>query len=200
MPQRRDDRRVAALGPSDQVGQLLPAAGRLNAIKTRIAYMQLQVSDLEIRALMRKVSSAGYESLGKMLPPAACSEVCEYVIKQSLAMHRQLDMRMLINSFEDRLLWEEGNANCHWRDLVNSRVRERPTYFHEDVTFSSQSDRRNEELEIVRDILSATSDRNERRKMWEERTGKSEPTLYRRIADLKGEGEFSIDNVENDNN
>jgi hypothetical protein len=167
---------------------------QLNAIKTRIAYMHLQASDFEIRALMRKVASRGYESEGRRLEAEACRDICEHVIQQSLDTHRTLDMRLLVNSFEDRLQWEEGDAGCHWKDLVNSRVRERPTYFQQEVMLTAQADRRRQELQIAREIVSGTEDRQERRRLWMTRTGKSEQTLYRRIAELKGEGEFSSEN------
>jgi hypothetical protein len=116
------------------------------------------------------------------------------VIQQSLDTQRTLDMRLLVNSFQDRLQWEEGDAGCHWKDLVNSRVRERPTHFQQEVTLTAQADRRREELQIAREIVNSTEDRQERRSLWMTRTGKSEPTLYRRIAELNGEDEFSDEN------
>ena len=167
---------------------------QLDAIKTRIAYLHLQATDAEIRAQMRQVSSRGYESQGRRLEADACREVCEHVVQQSPGMHRALDMRLLVNSFEDRLQWEEGDAGCHWKDLVNSRVRERPTHFQQEVALAGQADRRRQELQIAREIVGATEDRQERLRLWAARTGKSEPTLYRRIAELKGGGEFSDEN------
>ena len=35
-----------------------------------------------------------------------------------------------------------------------------------------------------REIVETTTDRHERLRLWVERTGKSEPTLYRRLAEI----------------
>lgn len=157
---------------------------QVHAIKTRVSYMQLQMSDMEVRALMRKVAAQGYESEGRRLEPVVCREVCEYLIEQSLAMHRPLDMRQLVTSFEDRLLWEESESACHWKDLVNSRVRERSTYFREAVDTTSRDERREREMDIVREILAATSDHHEQVRRWTAKTGKSQATFYRRKGEL----------------
>lgn len=156
---------------------------QLDAVKTRIAYMHLQVSDAEVRALMRTVAAQGYESEARKLEPEDCQEVCEHLIEQSLAMRRSLDMRLLVNSFEDRLQWEEGDSACHWKDLVSSRVRERPTHFKEHVDTASRTDRKLSEVEVIQDIFLTTSDRIERVRLWKERTGKSQATFYRRVAE-----------------
>jgi hypothetical protein len=164
---------------------------QLDAIRTRIAYMHLEVSDREMRALMRKVASCGYQSEGRRVEPAVCQEICERLIRQSLDMHRVLDMRLLVNCLEDRLQWEEADSGCHWTDLVDSRIRERPTYFRGPVTMAAPVDRKRQELAVVREIVAATGDRQERLRIWQERTGKSEQTLYRRIAQIKQEEAFS---------
>jgi hypothetical protein len=84
----------------------------LRAVKTRIACLHLEVT-AELRALMRDVAQKGYEYRGIQLEPAACREVCEYLIDLSVSLTRSLDMRLLINSLHDRLQWEERDAACH---------------------------------------------------------------------------------------
>jgi hypothetical protein len=157
----------------------------LNAVKTRIAVMHLQASDPELRALMRSVALRGYEHEGRQLGPAKCCEIAEYIIEQSISLHRSLDMRLLTNSFQDYLLWEEGESACHWRDLVASRLRERPTAFREEVAVGSREGRKQQELQIVREIMALTEDRQERLRLWQERTGKSQAALYRRLGELE---------------
>jgi hypothetical protein len=152
---------------------------QLDAVKTRIAYLHLEVSDQEVRALMRKIAAEGYESQGRHLEPDVCQEVCEYLIQQSRGMHRPLDIRLLMTSFEDRLMWEEGESACHWKDLVNSRVREGPTDFKEAVDKRPRDERRMREVAIIREIFAATNDSSERVRLWKEPTGKSRATLYR---------------------
>jgi hypothetical protein len=61
-----------------------------------------------------------------------------------------------------------------------------PTEFQQGVHLGPLAPRKRRELTIVAEILAATSDRQERLRRWREQTGKSEPTLYRRIAELEG--------------
>lgn len=162
----------------------------LNAVKTRIAVVHLQASDPELRALMRCVAARGFEHEGKRVTPPECLEICEFIIEQSLSLHRALDMRLLVNSFEDYLQWQESDAGCHWRDLVAARLRERPTWFQEAVAVGGRAVRKEQELEIAREIKDLP--REERMRVWSERTGgKSEPTLYRRLEELQ-ERSFSF--------
>jgi hypothetical protein len=158
----------------------------LDAVRTRIAVMHLQATDPELRALMRRVAGRGFEYEGRWLSPERCAEVCEFIINDSASLHRSLDMRLLPNSFQDYLQWEESESGCHWRDLVRSRLRERPTAFREQVAVGGRAARKREELELVREITAATGDRGERLRLWADRTNKSEAALYRRIADLNG--------------
>jgi hypothetical protein len=159
----------------------------LNAVKTRIAVMHLQASDPELRALMRSVSLRGFEHDGEHLQPPECSEVCEYIIDQSFALHRQLDMRVLVNSYKDRIQWDANDAGCHWRDLVAARLRERPTVFREEVVVGGRLSRKDQEVEIARQIAQTTTDRAERLRLWRERTGKSQQSLYRRLKEAREE-------------
>jgi hypothetical protein len=158
----------------------------LNAVKTRVAVMHLQASDPELRALMRSVALRGYEHEGKQLAAAKCCEIAEFIIEQSLALHRSLDMRLLTNSFQDYLLWEDAESACHWRDLVATRLRERPTAFREAVAVGGRPARKQQELAVVRELLAATDDCQERLRMWQQRTGKSQAALYRRMRELEG--------------
>jgi hypothetical protein len=158
----------------------------LQSLKTRIPCMRLQPNDNEMRALMRHVSLRGYEHDGKRLDPADCIKVCEYVIEESLSLHRLLDMRLLINSWNDFLQWEEGDSACHWRDSIAARVRERATYFRTEVSTVTRAARKQLDLDIVREIVQSTADRTERLRLFQERTGKSQPTFYRRLAELDG--------------
>jgi hypothetical protein len=159
----------------------------LNSVKTRIAVMHMQASDPELRALMRAVSLRGFEADGKQLQPAECVEVCEHIVEQSFLLHRQLDMRVLINSYQDRLQWDANDAGCHWRDLVAARLRERPTAFREQVVIGGRRSRKEQEQEIAREIARTTTDRAERLRIWRQRTGKSQQSLYRRLQEVREE-------------
>jgi hypothetical protein len=156
----------------------------LRAVKTRIACLHLEVTADELRALMRDVARKGYEHRGIRLEPATCREVCEYIIEQSLSLTRSLDMRLLINSFHDRLQWEESDADCHWRDLVATRLRERPATDGGSKPGSRNSQKRSERA-IVEEILKSSTNPQEQVRLWSERTGKSQAAWYRRRAEVE---------------
>lgn len=157
----------------------------LHAVKTRIAVTQHLVSDAELRALMRAVARRGHDANGRKIGPVECVAVAEHIITESLSLHRPLDMRLLVNSLNDYAQWEDGDAACHWRDLVVARVRERPVALREPVSVGRREDRLERERGIAREIAATTSERVERARLWGERTGKSEQTLYRRLAELQ---------------
>jgi hypothetical protein len=159
----------------------------LRAVKTRIASLHLELTPQELQALMRDVARKGYQHGGIRLEPAACLEVCEFLIEQSLSLCRSLDMRLLLTSFNVRLQWEEGDAACHWKDLVAARLRERATASQNRVEIGSREARKQREHEIVAEILAASPHREERVRMWKDRTGKSQAAWYRRLAELDSE-------------
>ena len=162
-----------------------PDLPELDAIKTRITYMQLVVSDNEMIALMRSVSHKGFRDGLDEMDPAECSDVCEFIIAQCLGLRRLLDMRLLINSFKDYLQWRDCESGCDWRDMVSARVKDRPTVIGDVRSVEERTAERERELEVARQIVGRTDDRRERFRIWREQIGKSEQTLYRRLAELR---------------
>jgi hypothetical protein len=158
----------------------------LRAVKTRIACLHLEVTPNEIRARMRAIACKGYGHGGFRLEAAVSLEVCEYLIEQSLSLRRPLDVRLLINSLNDRVQWEEGDAACHWQDLVTARLRERPTTFQNRVDPEGRESRKQRERAIVAEILARTQERQEQLRLWADRTGKSPAAWYRRRAEIDG--------------
>jgi hypothetical protein len=80
----------------------------LRALQTRIPALQLTATNQELAALMRLVSEEGFRVLLKKrdlksMSPAQCREVCEYLIGTIHSLSRNLDMRLLVNSFRDYL-------------------------------------------------------------------------------------------------
>jgi hypothetical protein len=156
----------------------------LRAVKTRIACLHLEVTGPEIRARMRAIASQGYDHAGFRLDPAVCLNVYEYLIEQSFSLDRPLDVRLLINSYNDRVQWEAGDAACHWQDLVTARLHERPTASSDRIDRESREARKQRERAIVVEILARTQDRQEQLRLWTERTGKSQAAWYRRRTEI----------------
>jgi hypothetical protein len=97
----------------------------LRAIKTRIPCVHFVVSNEEVAAMMRQIASEGHRHGAFYLSPSDCREVVDAIIERSSRIQRNLDLRLLINTFKDRLQWENGAAETHWLDLLESRIRER---------------------------------------------------------------------------
>ena len=151
----------------------------LRALATRVNPVQLACTNHEIAALMRKVALDGYRHRKECLGPAACLEVAGFVIEHCLRANRNLDMRLLVNGFADRLQHEAGETECHWHDLLLCRLVERAVPAKE-----SRADRLDREREVAREVKGLP--REERFRVWRERTGRSEAALYRRLAELDG--------------
>ncbi len=151
----------------------------LRALGTRINPVHLACTNHEIAALMQKVALDGYQHRGERLGPEACLEVAEFVIDYTLRANRNLDMRLLVNGFADRLQDEAGETECHWHDLLLCRLLERAVPAKE-----SRAERLHREREIAAQIKDLP--REERLRVWRELTGKSEKALYRRLAELDG--------------
>jgi hypothetical protein len=183
----------------------------LAAVKTRIPYLMLAPSDAEVRALLRHLARRGWDADGRHLDPYETQDVVEYLIRQCSALQRRLDLRLLENAYADFLLWREGHALCHWHDLLATRLRERTTYFRQEVEAAGttptpgpaglgeaarvrgarrRSQHRQECIRIVRELLSTTDVPAERQKLWAKLTGgASVAAFYRWRDEVLGNGE-----------
>jgi hypothetical protein len=152
----------------------------LAAIRTRIGYLHLHVSDQEFKAQMRHIASSGYRQGRDRIDPDESSHICEFIIAECLGLNRALDIRLLNNAFKDFVQWQDCDSACHWRDLVSARIKQRPVRLEQEPKgVGNRAAQKEAELQIAAEI--ATKNREERRQIWFDRTGKSEQTLYRRI-------------------
>jgi hypothetical protein len=158
---------------------------QLRALKTRIACVRHQPSHEEVAALMRKIAADGHRHGPYWLPPEACREVADEVIARSQRVQRNLDLRLLDNTFKDRLQWENGAAETPWRDMLESRLRERVLPPEERSV--SRAMQKALELDLVRRIVALPP--QQRLAAWQAETGKSPAALYRRLAELQAEAD-----------
>lgn len=166
----------------------------IEALKTRVPCLRLQPGDDELKAMMRLIALQPFAHDDRTLDEQERCEVCEFVIAQSVSLHRPLDLRLLVNSLYDFLQWQEGDAGVHWMDLVTARVQERSTEFNSPVAIKTRAERLREEREIARQVADGFSTREQRREEWFRRTGKSEKSLYRRLKELGTQTPFSSEN------
>ncbi len=156
----------------------------LAAIKTRVAVMQFQPTQHEVRALMRDVARKERVHEDAVVPAVACVEVCEFVIAECRGLNRPLDMRLLDNAIGDYVQATMYGAGCGWRDLVMARIVERAPHFREEVVIGGRHEQRDADLVVIRQICAEVKGREERVKLWQQRTGKSQATFYRRLKEI----------------
>jgi hypothetical protein len=149
----------------------------LRAIATRINPMRLDVSNEEAAALMRSIALKGHRHGDTVLDPAACLEVVEYIIGEIASATRNLDLRLLHTAFRDRLMWDRGKAETHWKILVKSSLEERVV----SVPKQSRAARLARERDIARSIKMLPA--AERLRRWRDMTGKGQSALYERLAE-----------------
>lgn len=179
----RDKRSFVFTGGLIMVGNRpLDHVPELEALKTRIATLQLQASDLEVAAMMRSIALEGRTTNGFSLSPAERLQVAEYIIDQSRGLNLPLNLRLLENGIADYIQWIDCDAGCHWKDQISSRLRERPTITTATETAGARELRKQTELQIARSIASLSCDI--RLQQWQQQTGKSKSAMYRRLAEL----------------
>jgi hypothetical protein len=179
----KEKRSVVFVGGIIMIGNRpLDDLPELQALKTRIATIQLQTSDREVAAMMRAIASRGYRLGEFVLSLEECLEVAEFVIAESRQLQQSLNLRSLINGLADYLQWSDCGAGCHWRDLISSRLRQRPVIHGEIEGLGIRERKKREELKIAREIMDMP--REGRLDAWKKRTGKSESAFYRRLNEL----------------
>lgn len=154
----------------------------LAALKTRISCEYLEVSDCEIVALMRKTAVGGYSKNNERLDPDECMEIVEFILNEKFRIKGRLDMRLLINSFQDRLQANDLDSGCNWQDLVASRVHNSPSVQGEIAPVGVRQRKQAERLQVAREIVKLPS--QERLEKWKHETGASQSTLYRILKKL----------------
>ncbi len=147
----------------------------LRALATRIPVLHFQPTNEEIAALMRQIAQQGYIHNSYRLEAKECQEVAEAIIVRSVKLQRNLDLRLLINTFNDRLQWMHGDCESHWLDLLDSRLKQRTL----SVTKEHRGRRAAEQerkLALVGRIMNLA--RHERISIWTAETGQSEQAYY----------------------
>jgi hypothetical protein len=154
---------------------------QLRAVKTRVPCLQYQPTNEEVAALMRHIARNGHRHGPHTLSPDKCLEVAEAIIVRSARLTRNLDLRLLVNTFNDRLQFENGAAVTHWEDLLDSRMKERVVA----PPVGVRAEQKAREHELLRRIAGLPP--QDRLAAWMSETGKSQAALYRRLAELGGD-------------
>jgi hypothetical protein len=114
------------------------------------------------------------------MTPDQCSEVCEYLISQIKSLARNLDMRLLVNSFRDYLQYQDGQALTHWQDLVKSELKQQVTIPE------ARSERLARERLIALEVAAMPNlSSAERERLFQNRTGTSGRGYRRRLQESR---------------
>jgi hypothetical protein len=135
----------------------------LRALKTRIAHLQFAPTTAEIIARIRQQALKGYGTLD----PDVALEVADFAIGESLRAGRNIDWRLVVNSWNYRRQWDAKQAESDWRELVLALLSERVT------------DGESNLATIAREVDAMPITYVEKLKEWRARTGKSDATFKR---------------------
>ena len=149
----------------------------LRAIKTRISYLELVVSDSEIAAMMRKVAGTGFNHGQQVMAPEECLQVCEFLITESRQRLCRLDMRLLDNSFRDYLQWRSGHSASAWQTLVFTRLLGREGELADAAPARQQE--LQEDFACMEAALREHSSVQAAQEAWCQARNKSRPTFFR---------------------
>jgi hypothetical protein len=97
----------------------------------------------------------------------------------------RFDLRLLVGkALPDYQQWKDGEAESNWRDLITASIEEHLVAIrHAEESPVSREARKVEEQAIALEIVSNYPSRDERLRVWIERTGKSERAFYLRLAE-----------------
>jgi hypothetical protein len=161
----------------------------LGAFKSRVHTLNYDPTDAQLGALMLSVADRGWPagSENPSIDPDAARTITHYLIGEMLRLDCHFDLRLLVNkAFPDYQQWKDGEAESDWRDLITASIEEHLVIVrHSDELPVSREARKEEEHAIVREIVENHPSREERVRIWIQRTGKSERAFYRRLAEMR---------------
>lgn len=158
----------------------------LRALATRIEVHQFEVTEAELAALMWDLAGKGYNKSGQVvIAPKECLRVTEHLLQECRRAGCPLDLRLQQKSFQTFLQWESDWSDSHWEDLVAASVREATHQFQHEVNTAPREERKANRRNILREILSQTSDAGEQEERYKDRTGFSRADFFRRKRELE---------------
>lgn len=158
----------------------------LEALKSRVHYLKYAPTDDQIASLMFEIARKGWPRETSTLTSDECLEVAEYLILESQRLNVRLDMRMLVDkAFPDYLQHREGDCESHWKDLIMTSLEEQMVeLIHTKAEAHSRQARKEDEHDMIREIMAEYDERDRQLAEWSARTGKSERAFYRRLKEL----------------
>jgi hypothetical protein len=112
--------------------------------------------------------------------------VAHFLIGEMVRLGCRFDLRLFVNkALPDYQQWKDDEAESDWRDLVTASIEEHLVSVRHADERPSRAERKQDEHALLREILEEHESREERVRVWIERTGKSERAFYRRLAEVQ---------------
>jgi hypothetical protein len=161
----------------------------LDALQDRVHVLSYEPTDEEIEASIHEIAATsprGVESRDAVQVASFLLDACrEFGVRPSIRLY----MDKALTDFQ---LWNEGNSESHWNDLVRSSVQQSVVVQAQPLRDISRKEQIDSERRIVQAICEQFPCRKLRVEAWVNRTGKSQAAFYRRYRDLRTEGLVAI--------
>lgn len=156
----------------------------LEALQDRVHVMAFEPTDEEVEAGIYEIagtSPRGVEAYYAL-------EVARYLLKQCRDLGVRPSVRLFVDkALPDFRLWQAGNSESDWHDLVRSSVRQMVIPHRHELRDMTRKDQLAAERNTVQNICAAFSNRKDRLKAWRDQTGKGQSAFYRRLQELERE-------------
>lgn len=179
----------------------LPLAGHhhevLAALNDRVFVVGYEPSDEQMEAQIYAIAETGPRGV----PPDKAQMVAHFLLTESMAREIRPSVRLYMDkALVDYRLFEAGNSEAHWKDLVISNLKQQTVDLAHDIRDLSRAEQIEAERRIALGIYLDFPDRKERVEAWKERTGKGQSAFYRRLDELKKDGQLHSINLLGGNN
>lgn len=190
---RANDDRVVHFSGSIIAISNLQLAGHANhvldALRDRVHVMSYEPTDEEIEASIHEIAGTS--------PRGVSSSDAVRVASFLLDSCRESGVRPSIRLYVDKALtdfqlWEAGDSESHWSDLIRASVQQSVIVQERPLRDISRKEQIDSERRLVQAICEQFPCRKLRVAAWVARTGKSQAAFYRRCRELRCEDLVSI--------
>ena len=151
---------------------------RIDAIKSRVHSFNYDPTDEQIASLILSLAQKGLRGLS----PEISREVASHVLAECQRLDYRPEVRLYVDkALPDFQLWESGESETHWHDLVTTAIQERASDLRHEQRPVGRTEQVEAERAIALQIRDAHATRDERLSAWQAQTGKSERAFYRRL-------------------
>jgi len=154
----------------------------LQAVQDRVHVMSYEPTDDEIEAQIYEIAGTSPRST----PTDKAIEVASFLLDECRSIGIRPSLRLFVDkALADFKLWQDGNSESHWHDLVRSSVRQMVIPQQHGLRDMSRKDQMAAERKLVAEICATYCSRPERLEAWKHRTGKSQSAFYRHFRELE---------------